>query len=227
MRSFKREFSFSNNSCERKKIEDESRRKSQIDVFIVIILVLKVAFSLNYLSASLALVFVFVATTFSLRANMWEEEVSKFISTCVFMTCVLLTCVFLIHVILICVLSTCVFSMSCAERLEIIIKNSQHRKENKDESWMSSESLSRFRFLKNNLEWASCSWCAKIESRINFDLMLKRSFLSFLIIFDWRRWWRNIMSNRNKEDNNVVNSWCCLMRMMMLMIELIIKMMQK
>jgi predicted membrane protein len=134
MKDFRREFSSSNDFCERRKIDDESRRESQIDVFVVIILFLKIVFSLNYFSTSLVLVFVFVATIFSLRTSMWRKERSEFISTCVFMICVSLTCVFLICVILICVFSTCVSSMSCAKRLEIIIENSRVREENENES---------------------------------------------------------------------------------------------
>jgi hypothetical protein len=78
MRDFKREFSSSKDSCERRKIDDESRRESQVDVFVAIILLLRTVFSLNHLAvfvvlALVALVFValvFVVVAFSLRARM-------------------------------------------------------------------------------------------------------------------------------------------------------------
>jgi hypothetical protein len=78
MRDFKREFSSSKDFCERRKIDDESRRESQIDVFIAIILLSRSAFSLNHLAVFVALAFVvfvfialvFVVVAFSLRARM-------------------------------------------------------------------------------------------------------------------------------------------------------------
>jgi predicted membrane protein len=133
MRDFKWEFSSSNDSYKRRKIDDESQRKSQIDVFIVTILLLKIAFSLNYFSAFLILVFVFVAAAFSLKISMWEENASEFISTCVFITCVFLTYVLVIYTILTYVFSTCVSSMSCNKRLEIIIENSRMKKKDENE----------------------------------------------------------------------------------------------
>jgi hypothetical protein len=77
MRDFKREFSSSKDSCERRKIDDESQREFQVDVFIAVILFLKAAFSLNHLAvfvvlALVVLVFValvFVVVAFSLRAR--------------------------------------------------------------------------------------------------------------------------------------------------------------
>jgi hypothetical protein len=78
MRDFRREFSSSKDSCERKEIDDESRRESQVDVFVAVILFLKIAFSLNHLAvfvvlALIVLVFVvlvFVVVAFSLRTRM-------------------------------------------------------------------------------------------------------------------------------------------------------------
>jgi hypothetical protein len=78
MRDFKREFSSSNDSCERRKIDDESRREFQVDVFIVVILLLRIVFSLNHLVVSVVLALVvlvsialvFVVAAFSLRVRM-------------------------------------------------------------------------------------------------------------------------------------------------------------
>jgi type IV secretory pathway TrbL component len=78
MKDFKREFSSSKDSCERKEIDDESRREFQVDVFIAVILSLRAAFSLNHLAVFVVLVFValvfvalvFVVVAFSLRARM-------------------------------------------------------------------------------------------------------------------------------------------------------------
>jgi Flp pilus assembly protein TadB len=78
MTNFRREFSSSKDSCDRKEIDDESRRESQVDVFIAVILSLRAAFSLNHLAvfvtfAFVVLVFVvlvFVVVAFSLRARM-------------------------------------------------------------------------------------------------------------------------------------------------------------
>jgi uncharacterized membrane protein len=67
MRDFRREFSFSKDSCERNEIDDESRRESQVDVFIAVILSLRTVFSLNHLAVFVALalvVFVFVTLVF-------------------------------------------------------------------------------------------------------------------------------------------------------------------
>jgi hypothetical protein len=78
MRDFKREFSSSKDSCERKEINDESRKKSQVDVFIAVILFFRIIFLLNHLAifvvlAFVALVFVafiFDVVTFSLKTRM-------------------------------------------------------------------------------------------------------------------------------------------------------------
>jgi hypothetical protein len=78
MKDFKREFSSSKNFCERREIDDESRRESQVDVFIAVILSLRTAFSLNHLAVFVALAFValvfvvlvFVVVAFSLRTRM-------------------------------------------------------------------------------------------------------------------------------------------------------------
>jgi hypothetical protein len=78
MRDFKREFSSSNDSCERREIDDEFRSESQVDVFVVIILSLRIVFSSNHLVVSVALAlvalvsiaFVFVVAAFSLRIRM-------------------------------------------------------------------------------------------------------------------------------------------------------------
>jgi Flp pilus assembly protein TadB len=78
MRDFKREFSSSKDSCERREIDDESRKESQVDVFIAIILLLRIVFSLNHLAIFVVLAFVvlvfvalvFVVVAFSLRARM-------------------------------------------------------------------------------------------------------------------------------------------------------------
>jgi phosphotransferase system glucose/maltose/N-acetylglucosamine-specific IIC component len=77
MRNLKREFLSSNAFCKRREINDESRKKSQIDVFIVVILILRIVFSRNYLVIFVALillvlvfvVLVFVVVTFSLRTR--------------------------------------------------------------------------------------------------------------------------------------------------------------
>jgi hypothetical protein len=78
MRDFKREFSSSNDSCERREIDDESRKESQIDVFVAVILSLRTVFSLNHLAVFVVLalvvlvfvVLVFVVVAFSLRTRM-------------------------------------------------------------------------------------------------------------------------------------------------------------
>jgi hypothetical protein len=78
MRDFRRRFSSSKDSCERKRIDDESRRESQVDVFIAVILLLRTVFSLNHLAVFVALafvalvfvVFVSIVVAFSLRVRM-------------------------------------------------------------------------------------------------------------------------------------------------------------
>jgi Ca2+/Na+ antiporter len=73
MRDFKREFLSSKDSCERREIDDESRRESQVDVFVAVILLLRTVFSLNHLAVFVALALValvFVVVVFSLRARM-------------------------------------------------------------------------------------------------------------------------------------------------------------
>jgi hypothetical protein len=78
MRDFRREFSSSKDSCERREIDDESRRESQVDVFVAVILFLRTVFSLNHLAVFVVLAFVvlvfvalvFVVVAFSLRARM-------------------------------------------------------------------------------------------------------------------------------------------------------------
>jgi Flp pilus assembly protein TadB len=62
MKDFKREFSFSKDSCEHREINDESRRESQVDVFIVVILFFRIVFSSNHLTVFV--VFIFVALVF-------------------------------------------------------------------------------------------------------------------------------------------------------------------
>jgi hypothetical protein len=76
MKDFKREFSSSKDSCKRREINNESRKKSQVDVFVAVILSLRAVFSLNHFVVFVAfvlvvlvfVVLVFVVVAFSLSS---------------------------------------------------------------------------------------------------------------------------------------------------------------
>jgi hypothetical protein len=69
---------------------------------------------------------------------------------------------------------------------------------------MLSESLLRLRFLNDDLDWSSRSWCKKVESQIRFDRMFRRSSLSSLVMF-------------SNSVNDVLNVWCKTKIMMLLL----------